>query len=79
MATELATRGLRRSILPRCRRRRRRTLPPGTRARSQVSVLLATAPPLVVYKNLVSDIEAVFTVEELERKAATTNVEQVRV
>lgn len=34
--------------------------------------------PLIVYKNLVSDIEAVFTVEELEKKSATTNVEQAR-
>lgn len=34
--------------------------------------------PLIVYKKLVSDIEAVFTVEALERKPATTNVEQVR-
>lgn len=33
--------------------------------------------PLIVYKNLVSDIEAVFTVEELEKKSAVTNVEQV--
>lgn len=33
--------------------------------------------PLIVYKNLVSDIEAVFTVEELEKKSTTTNVEQV--
>lgn len=33
--------------------------------------------PLIVYKNLVSDIEAVFTVEGLEKKATTTNVEQV--
>lgn len=33
--------------------------------------------PLIVYKDLVSDIEAVFTVEELEKKSATTNVEQV--
>ncbi|CAM9943648.1 unnamed protein product [Scytosiphon promiscuus] len=32
--------------------------------------------PLVLYKNLVSDIEAVFTVEALEKKPATTNVEQ---
>ncbi|CAM9155153.1 unnamed protein product [Ectocarpus sp. 4 AP-2014] len=32
--------------------------------------------PLIVYKNLVSDIEAVFTVEELEKKSAVTNVEQ---
>eukprot|EP00903_Cladosiphon_okamuranus_P012495 g11700.t1 len=32
--------------------------------------------PLINYKNLVSDIEAVFTVEELEKKSATTNVEQ---
>ncbi|CAM9396924.1 unnamed protein product, partial [Ectocarpus fasciculatus] len=32
--------------------------------------------PLIVYKNLVSDIEAVFTVEELEKKSAITNVEQ---
>ncbi|CAM9185097.1 unnamed protein product [Ectocarpus sp. 12 AP-2014] len=31
---------------------------------------------LIVYKNLVSDIEAVFTVEELEKKSAVTNVEQ---
>ena len=34
--------------------------------------------PLVVYKNLVSDIEAVFTIGELEKKAAITDVEQVR-
>ena len=34
--------------------------------------------PLVVYKNLVSDIEAVFTVEELEKKTTITNVGQVR-
>ncbi|CAB1116756.1 unnamed protein product [Ectocarpus sp. CCAP 1310/34] len=32
--------------------------------------------PLIFYKNLVSDIEAVFTVEELEKKSAVTNVEQ---
>lgn len=34
--------------------------------------------PLVVYKNLVSDIEAVFTVEELEKKPTITSVGQVR-
>lgn len=33
--------------------------------------------PLIVYKNLMSDIEAVFTVKGLEKKSATTNVEQV--
>lgn len=30
-----------------------------------------------MYKKLVSDIEAVFTVEALEKKPATTDVEQV--
>eukprot|EP00752_Nemacystus_decipiens_P004962 g4515.t1 len=32
--------------------------------------------PLIVYKNLVADIEAVFTVAKLEKKSTTTNVEQ---
>ncbi|CAM9953786.1 unnamed protein product [Pylaiella littoralis] len=32
--------------------------------------------PLIIYKDLMSDIEAVFTVKGLEKKPATTNVEQ---
>lgn len=34
--------------------------------------------PLVVYKNLVADIESVFTVNDLDKKPATTKVWQVR-
>lgn len=34
--------------------------------------------PLVVYKNLVADIEAVFTVDALEKMPATTKVWEVR-
>lgn len=35
--------------------------------------------PLIDYKRMVSDIEAVFTVEDLERKPTTTVVREVRV
>lgn len=33
---------------------------------------------MIVYKKFVSDIEAVFTVEELEKKPCTTRVVEVR-
>lgn len=33
--------------------------------------------PLVVYKRLVADIESVFTVNDLDKKSATTKVWQV--
>lgn len=56
--------------------------PPTPRNRYQSSVPGECSPgdgtPLVVYKNFVSDIEAVFTVEELEKKRTTTSVGQVR-